>query len=100
MALATTMTTTMATSTTTLVMLWLLVLLAQVPGVGSVCVHCHGNVPGCTGTASCPLMTGVKDNAAALVATTGSLVIVSKLLPMRVLRALPRAVLDTINLRH
>ena len=90
-----TMTTT--TTTTTFVMLWLVVLLAQLPGVGSVFVHGHGNMPGCTGTSSYLLMVGVKDNAAALAAASGTIVVVTKFQPMRVLRALPWAALDTIK---
>ena len=79
-------------------MLWLVVLIVAIRPVGAVdCVHCHGNVPGCTGSTTCPLMTGVRDNAAALAATATSLVVVSKLLPTKILRALPRTVLDTIK---
>ena len=79
------------------VMFWLVALLFLFDPVGAVCVHCLGNVPGCGGSDSCPLMTGVTDNAAALAASASTLVVVAKLLPNKILRVLPRSVLDTIK---
>ena len=70
------------------------------PFAEAVCVHCHGNVDGCTGSASCPLMTGIKNNTAALVAAGVAVLTVSKVLPTRIVRALPRSVLDAIRARY
>ena len=77
------------------VMLWLFVL----DGVGfgvAVCTHCFGNVEGCTGdTAKCPLVTTIASNVAAL--TTATAITVSTILPAKVIRVFPRAVLDTLS---
>lgn len=62
-----------------------------------VCLHCNGNIPGCTGTAHCPLMAGVTENVAALAAGAAAVVTVAKILPVKVQRVLPRTVLDTIK---
>ena len=56
--------------------LWLMMFMlirncAAVPS----CLHCNGNVPGCGGTDTCPLVSGPKDNATALAATVTTLVV-------------------------
>ena len=45
----------------------------------------------------CPLVQGTVDNAAALVAATGVVISVANLLPVKILRMLPRSVLDAIK---
>lgn len=83
-----------------LVMLWLgMILMACMHFrlVSAVCLHCLGNVAGCTGTATCPLVAGVSDNASALVGAASTLVVVNKLLPTKFMRVLSRSALDTIK---
>ena len=49
------------------------------------------------GPDACPLVAGAVENAAALVAATGVVLSVANLLPLKIIRALPRAVLDAIK---
>ena len=67
------------------------------PVVAVTCIHCNGNIASCTGSDDCPLNSGVLDNAKALIAGADSLVVVAKLLPFKILRVLPRTVLDAMK---
>jgi hypothetical protein len=76
----------------------LVVVVAMLAPVGAVtCLHCNGNIPGCTGTDHCPLVEGVAENVMALTAGAATVMTVAKILPVKVLRVLPRSVLDTIK---
>ena len=61
------------------------------------CGHCKDNVLPSHAPDVCPLVGGAIENAAALVAATGVVISVSNLLPLKVIRALPRTALDAIK---
>ena len=61
------------------------------------CGHCQDNVLPSHAPDACPLVEGAIENAAALVAATGVMLSVSNLLPLKIIRVLPRTVLDAIK---
>ena len=61
------------------------------------CGHCKDNVLPSHPPDACPLVGGTIENAAALVAATGVMISVSNLLPLKIIRALPRTALDAIK---
>ena len=69
---------------------------AFIPFINAVCVHCFDNIAGCAGGEHCPLLTGTASNAAIIAGGTG-LVTLTHLLPLKFLRAFPRAVLDALS---
>ena len=84
-------------SSSSFVVFWL-VLCIGLNIANAVCEQCGGYVPGCAGPGDqCILLSGVTDNASALLGTATTAVVVSKLLPNRLIRLLPRAVLDSIK---
>ena len=75
----------------------LLLIAVQIRPAGAVCLHCFGNIAGCTGTANCPLVTTPAANVAALASTATTAISLTALLPSRVLRAIPRSTLDMLK---
>ena len=61
------------------------------------CVTCKDNISPAHNTAACPLSAGVVANVAALGAASTALVAISQLLPVKFVRVLPRAVLDSLK---
>ena len=77
----------------------ILVILFNIKGAQAVCTTCRGAVDGCAGGSTCPWLTTVATNAAAVVATaTTGLICAKSLLPPGLLQAFPRSALDTILL--
>ena len=76
---------------------WLVVLASLARSCAVRCTSCNDNVGAAHDTADCPMITNVVENVAALVAGATTIVSVSQLLPTKILRALPRAVLDAIK---
>ena len=77
----------------------MLLVVIGLPSVKAVCPICKGAVDGCAGGASCPWLTTVTANAAAvLVTATTGFISAKALLPPGLLQAFPRSVLDTILL--
>ena len=76
-----------------------LLVVLGLPSIQAVCPICKGAVDGCAGGASCPWLTTVTANAAAvLVTATTGFISAKALLPPGLLQAFPRSVLDTILL--
>ena len=80
----------------------LLLLVCQLSGVDAVdCVHCHGNLVGCHGSDDCPsqkVINNIASMASGAIATGA--VIVTALLPLKVLKVFTRTVLDTLQSIH
>ena len=78
--------------------LLLLIVVFHMDIVMSACPNCFGKADGCTATsaANCIWITGVTTNVAAIGTATTATLVLTKLLPGRVLRLFPRAVLQTI----
>ena len=81
----------------------LLLLVCQLNGVDAVdCMHCHGNLVGCHGSDDCPSQKVINNNIASMASgaiATGA-VIVTALLPLKVLKVFTRTVLDTLQNIH
>ena len=77
----------------------LLLLFCFISSVDSVCHHCFGaGGKACSGDGkSCPWATQVNANAAAVSAGLGAAVVVTTLLPAKLLRLFPRFCLDAIS---
>jgi hypothetical protein len=75
----------------------LLLGLMFIVSVEAVCPKCHGWIPGCTSAdgSDCPGSKDVTANATAL--TGAAAIVVSRLLPLKFLRAFPRTVLETLK---
>ena len=78
--------------------LLLLILVFHMDIVISVCPGCFGKAEGCTATSAddCVWVKGVTSNIAAIGTATTATLVVANLLPGRVLRLFPRAILQTI----
>ena len=81
------------------VQLVFVLILFNINSVESVCTTCRGAVDGCAGGSTCPWLTTVATNAAAVVATaTTGLICAKSLLPPGLLQAFSRSALDNILL--
>eukprot|EP00966_Prymnesium_polylepis_P024423 562495-Prymnesium_polylepis.1 len=67
-------------------LLVLLLVFGVDPTAGVVCGHCSGWVAGCSGGDDCPCNTTVAKNVAALAATATTVLTLTHLLPLSVLR--------------
>lgn len=80
---------------TPFIVLWLILL--TLTGVSGVCTSCWGADSDCPGNrANCPWITGVVANTAALAAGGAATLTVGRMLPTKVARLFPRAVLDIL----
>lgn len=78
--------------------LWLLVFFSLLSPAFAVCSICFGSAAGCGGDGtSCPWVTGVAANVAAVAAATGGVLKVASLLPPKFLRLFPRAALESLS---
>jgi hypothetical protein len=85
-------------SRATFAVFWLVIFAGLVKKAFAVrCTSCNDNIGSEHDTANCPMITTVTENVAALVAGATTIVSVAQLLPTKILRALPRAVLDAIK---
>lgn len=64
--------------------------------LSSPCVHCAGTIPDCSGGDSCPLISAVVSNAAALLSGAAGLMVLVVGLPLRIRHTFTRTVLDNI----
>ena len=74
------------------VMFWLVVVMCVTLSEGVQCLTCKDNISPAHDTDACPLTTTVATNVAALTAVAGTVISVSKLLPIKVIRLFPRAI--------
>lgn len=79
------------------VMFWLVVVMCVTLSEGVQCLTCKDNISPAHDTDACPLTTTVATNVAALTAVAGTVISVSKLLPIKVIRLFPRAILDALK---
>ena len=72
--------------------------LFAIPFAHAVCPICFGNVEGCgnSDAAHCPMTTTTSSNTAAIAAATVGTLSIAAILPLKVMRAFPRRVLDTL----
>ena len=80
-----------------IVMFWLVVLMCINVSEGVQCLTCKDNISPEHDTDACPLTTTVATNVAALTAVAGTMMSVAKLLPIKVVRLFPRAILDALK---
>ena len=76
---------------------WVSFIMLLPPVMAVRCLTCKDNIAPGHDTIDCPLATEVAANAGALVAAATTVISVTKLLPVKFLRVLPRAVLDAIK---
>ena len=79
------------------VMFWLVVLMCINVSESVQCLTCKDNISPLHATDACPLTTTVATNVAALTAVAGTMITVAKLLPIKVVRLFPRAILDALK---
>ena len=78
--------------------LWLLLLFSLFTPASAVCSICFGSAAGCGGdNNTCPWVTGVAANVAAVAAAAGGVLKVSSLLPPKFIRLFPRAALEALS---
>ena len=82
------------------VMFWLTILMCINMAEGVRCVTCKDNISPAHDSDACPLTATVATNVVALTAAAGTVISVAKLLPIKVIRLFPRAILEALLMRN
>ena len=76
------------------VMFWLVVLMCVNMSEGVQCLTCKDNISPLHDSDDCPLTATVATNVVALTAAAGAVISVAKLLPTKLMRLFPRAIIS------